>query len=152
MIHILCGDVRPAFGPLAQRLFSSSSSTWTSTVSLLVIATSSGGISSIGDLGICGVALLGMWSGWLMASLCKDNAGPHKSSAPITVAVESYHGSSYASPSNPLYDCLPVLQMPPTVWLCFFLWVSPSGSVFTLLPLELSVSGLWLGVRHFVLL
>ena len=46
------------------------------------IATSSGGIWSIGNPGICGVALLGVRGRQLMASSCKDNAGPHKSSAP----------------------------------------------------------------------
>ena len=104
MIHILCGDVRPAFRPLAQRLFSSSLSMWTLMAFLLVTATLSGGIWSIGDPVICGVALLGVWGGWLMASSRKDNAGPCESSTPITVAVESVEsdcGSSYASHSDP---------------------------------------------------
>ena len=104
MIHILCGDVRPSLEPLAQRLFSSSSSTWTLTVSLPAIAASSGGIWSIGDPSTCGVTLLGVWGGQLMASLHKDNAGPRELSAPITVAIESIEsncGPSYASPSDP---------------------------------------------------
>ena len=104
MIHILHGDARPGLGPLAQRLFSSSLSTWTSTASLPVIATSSGGMWFIGNPGICRVALLGVWGGQLTASSCKDNAGPRESSTPITIAIESVEsdrGSSYASPSDP---------------------------------------------------
>ena len=104
MIHILHSGVRSTFGSLAQRLFSSSSSMWTLMASLLAIATSGGGIWSIGNPGIHGVTLLGVWGERLMASSCKDNAGPHELSAPITVAVESVEsdrGSSYASPSDP---------------------------------------------------
>ena len=89
IIHILHSYVRPACRPLAQRLSSSVSSMWTSTVSPLVIATSSGGIWSIGNPSICGVTLLGVWGGWLMASSHKDNAGSCESSTPITVAIES---------------------------------------------------------------
>ena len=76
MIHILHGDVRPTFRPLAQRLFSSSLSMWTSMASPLTIATCSGDIWSIGNPGIHRVALLGVWGGQLMASSRKDNAGP----------------------------------------------------------------------------
>ena len=104
MIHILHSDVRPAFRPLAQRLFSSSSFMWALMVSLLVIVTSSGGIWSIDDPNIRGVTLLRVWGGQLMASSHKDNAGPCESSAPITIAIESIEsnrGSSYASPSDP---------------------------------------------------
>ena len=145
MIHILHGDVRPGLGPLAQRLFSLSSS---------VIATSSGSIWSIGDPGTCRVTILGVWVGRLMASSHKDNAGPHESSAPITVAIESVesdHGSSYASPSDPSttasqsHGCR-----------CLSGSASSSGSVH-LAPSSLSsysgcVSGLWLRVPHFILL
>ena len=156
MIHILHSNTRPACRPLSQRLPSLALSTWTLTAPLPAIATSSGSIWSIGDPGICGVTLLGVWGRRLTASSCKDNAGPCESSTPITVAVESVEsdrGSSYASPSDPFYDCLPVPLVPPSVWLCFLLWVSLSGSIFTLLlPLGLSVSGLWLGVPCFVLL
>ena len=124
-------------------------------VSPPAIATSSDGIWSIGDPSIHGVALLGVRGGQLMTSSCKDNADPCQSSAPITVAVESIesdHGSSYANPSGPPYDCLPVLWVLPSVWLHFLLWVSLSSSVFTLLPLRLSDSGLQLRVSCFVLL
>ena len=97
MIHILHGDVRPTLGPLTQRLFSLSSSTWT-------LMASSGGIWSIGNPSLHGVALLGVWGGQLMASSCKDDAGPRESSAPITIAIESIESdweSLYASPFDP---------------------------------------------------
>ena len=90
--YVLHGNVRLAHGPLAQGLSNSASSTCTSMASPRVIATSSGSIWSIGDPSICGATHLGVWG---------DNAGPHGPSAPITVALESDHGSSYASPSDP---------------------------------------------------
>ena len=54
---------------------------------------------------------------------------------------------------RPLHDCLPVPWALPSIWLCFFLRVSLSGPVFTLLsPLRLSVLGLWLRVLCLFLL
>ena len=104
MIHILCSDVRPTHGPLAQWSSNSTSFMWTSTASLLaempVVVTSSGGILYIGNPSIHGVTLLGVWGGWLTASSRKDNAGLCESSTPITVAIESDCGSLYASPSD----------------------------------------------------
>ena len=123
IIHFLPGRVRPTCRPLAQRLSSSVSSAWTSMASLPVTVTSSGGIWSIADLGICGVTLLGVWGGLLMASLHKYNAGPCELSAPITVAIESIvsnHGSSYASPSD---SSMTAFQSHGCCWL--------SGSVFS---------------------
>ena len=130
MIHILHSNVRPTHEPLAQRLFSLASSMWTSMASPPVIATSSGSIWSIGDPCICGVVLLGVWGGQLMAFSCKDNAGPCELSTPITVAIESIEsdcGSLYASPSDPStiasQSCghchlAPLPPLDQSVWLC----------------------------------
>ena len=63
--HVLHGNARAAHRPLAQRLSSSASSTCTSMASPPVIATSSGGIWSISDPGICRATRLGCGvGGW----------------------------------------------------------------------------------------
>ena len=107
-----------AYLPLAQRLFSLASSTCTSMVSPPVIATSNGGIWSIGDPGIHGAAHLRVWGrGWQ----------PHHArivQAPMTVASESNCGSSYASPSNPS-----MIASQSHRHRCLFSSASSSGSV-----------------------
>ena len=72
----------PNHGPPAQRSSNSDSFTCTSTASI-------GGSQSIGDPGIRGVAGLQVGG---------DDVVPHRQSAPIIIASESDHGSSYASP------------------------------------------------------
>ena len=90
--YVLCGNVRPTHGPMAQRLSNSAYSTCTSTASPWVIATSSGSIWSIGNPSICEATCLRVGG---------DNADPHGPSTPITVASESNCGSLYVSPSDP---------------------------------------------------
>ena len=132
--NVFPGNMRPNRGPPAQTSSNSDSFTCTS----MAIATSSGGNQSIGDPGICRVTQLGVWG---------DSTGPCRQSTPITVASESNCGSSYASPSDPS------MTVPPSIWLHFFLRVSLSGPIFTLLsPLGLSVHGMWLGVLHLLFL
>ena len=92
IIHIFCSNARPTHRPPVQRLSSLDSSTCTSMASLPVIAASNGSKWCIGDPGICRAAHL---------RVVGNNAGPHRQSTPITVASESDHRSSYASPSNP---------------------------------------------------